>query len=255
MKNDSYDDGCEGKASFPAFGECRLCSPRLLPEEERPRERMIRAGPEALSDRELLMVLLTSGVRGRNVALVARDLLDRLDRRNDIPPVKELCDLTGLGESKACLVAAMLEFGRRKWAAGFRIKRPSDAYGLVRHYAGRRQERFLCLSLNGAHEALAVRVVTVGLVNKTIIHPREVFADPLLDRASAVIVAHNHPSGSAVPSGEDADITLRLADAADILGLNFLDHLIFTETRWFSFRKEGLLEETARARRKGGNRD
>ncbi|GHU82031.1 hypothetical protein FACS189468_5730 [Spirochaetia bacterium] len=157
--------------------------PLALPEDRRPRERLRREGPAALSDQELLAILLNTGIRGKNVTVLAGELLERLDRDKDIPPVRELARLQGLGESKACSVAAMLEFGRRRWgAAGTRIKHPREIYALIRHYADRRQERFICLSMNGAHEVLAVRIVTLGLVNRTIVHPREVFADPLLDR-------------------------------------------------------------------------
>ena len=102
----------------------------------------------------------------------------------------------------------------------------------------------MCLSLNGAHELIAVRIVTIGLVNRTIVHPREVFADPIIDRASAVVVAHNHPSGNLEASGEDKEITVKLKRAADILGLNFLDHIIFSESSYLSFRQEGLIKKT-----------
>jgi DNA repair protein RadC len=131
----------------------------------------------------------------------------------------------------------MLEFGRRRWGlSGRRIGAPVDIYRIIRHYADRPQERFICLSMNGAHEVLAVRVVTVGLVNRTIVHPREVFADPIMDRASAIIVAHNHPSGIVDPSAEDDEITSRLKAAADVLGIRFLDHIIFSEVLYFSYR-------------------
>jgi DNA repair protein RadC len=202
------------------------------------------AGPGALSDHELLAVLLNTGIRGKNVAVLARELLERLDRDKDIPPVKELARLSGLGETKACAVAAMLEYGRRRWgASGIRIKSPQDIFALVRHNADRKQERFLCLSLNGAHEVLAVRVVTIGLVNRTIVHPREVFADVIQDRAAALAVAHNHPSGKLQPSPEDDEITGRLKASAEILGLRLLDHLIFSETAWYSYRQSGRLGE------------
>jgi DNA repair protein RadC len=221
-----------------------LCpGPLSLPKEERPRERLIRSGPKSLSDQELLSIVLVSGVRGKNVTLLAKELLERLDREKEIPTLDELCCLAGMGESKACTVAAMLEFGRRKWASGQRVRHPGDIYKLIRHHADRRQERFLCISLNGAHEVIAVRIVTIGLVNRTIVHPREVFADPINDRASAIAVAHNHPSGNVQPSEEDKEITGRLRAAADILGLNFLDHLIFSETCYYSFRHEGFIEE------------
>jgi DNA repair protein RadC len=209
---------------------------------QRPRERLCREGPEALSDHELLAILLNTGIRGKNVNALARELLEYLDREKGIPPVKELVRLTGLGSSKASAVAAMLEFGRRRWGfSGTRIKNPSDIYAIIRHHADRRQERFICLSLNGAHEVLAERIVTIGLVNRTIVHPREVYADPLLDRASAVVVAHNHPSGQMEPSVEDDEITARLKAAADILGLHFLDHLIFSEDAYYSYNQANRL--------------
>ena len=222
----------------PCFG------PLSLSKEDRPRERLIRSGPQSLSDEDLLSILLVSGIHGKNVTLLARELLVKLEREKQIPSVDELCRLAGLGESKACMVAAMLEFGRRKWASGQRIKKPIDIFNLIKHYADRRQEKFLCLSLNGAHEIIAIRIVTIGLVNRTIIHPREVFADPIFDRASAIAVAHNHPSGNINPSDEDTKITSRLKEAADILGLNFLDHLIFSENSFYSFRQEGFLNGT-----------
>ena len=216
--------------------------PLSLPRELRPRERLLDSGPEALSDKELLSIVLVSGIQGKSVSVLAEELIEKLDREKYIPTVKELMELSGMGESKACTVAAMLEFGRRKWASGQRIRNPVDIFSLIRHYADRRQERFVCLSLNGAHELLAVRLVTIGLVNRTIVHPREVFADPILDRASAIVVAHNHPSGNLKPSAEDMEITHRLKTAADILGICFLDHVIFSETYFFSFRQEGLIE-------------
>jgi DNA repair protein RadC len=213
-----------------------LTAPAKLPAEERPRERMVKHGPEALSDQELLAILLNTGVRGKNVAVLSGELLDRLEQSKHIPTVRELAQMTGLGVSKAGAVVAMLEFGRRRWGVtGARIDHPSDAYSLVRHYAGRKQEHFICISLNGAHEVLAVRVITVGLVNRTIVHPREVFADALGDRACAIICAHNHPSGMTEPSREDDAVTESLKRAADVLGINFLDHVIFTETAYFSY--------------------
>ncbi|MDR0389977.1 MAG: DNA repair protein RadC [Spirochaetaceae bacterium] len=207
-----------------------------LPRDQRPRERLSQHGPAALSDRDLLAVILNSGIRGKNVLVLAQELLEHLDRIKGMPSIDDLAGLSGLGASKAGTILAMLEFGRRRWGpTGSKITHPSDAFALIRHYADRKQERFLCLSLNGAHELLAVRVVTLGLVNRTIVHPREVFSDPLADRASAVIVAHNHPSGQLCPSSEDEDITMQLLTAAEILGIHFLDHVIFSEEGYYSF--------------------
>ncbi|MDR0448349.1 MAG: DNA repair protein RadC [Treponema sp.] len=209
-----------------------------------PREKLLSGGPEALSDRELLSILLNTGIKGKNVRVLAEELLEKLDRSGNIPSLKELEKISGLGRSKASLVIAMLELGRRRWGMReTKICSPEDAYNLIRHYADRRQERFLCISLNGAHEVIAVRVVTVGLVNKTIVHPREVFSDPLQDRASAVCVAHNHPSGKLKPSEEDDEITLQLKSAANILSIRFLDHIIFSAEGYYSYSRARNLSE------------
>jgi DNA repair protein RadC len=214
----------------------------VLP-DERPREKMLSRGPAALSDNELLAILLNTGIQGKNVQELAGDLLALLDNNKDIPSVREISSLSGIGQTKACAVAAMLEFGRRRYGSySARIKHPSDIFTLVRHYADRKQERFISLSLNGAHEVLAVRIVTIGLVNKTIVHPREVFADIIQDRAAAFCVAHNHPSGQLGCSPEDEEITIRLQAASRILGLHFVDHIIFSENAWWSFRENGKID-------------
>ena len=213
-----------------------------LPADERPREKLIARGQSALSDSDLLAILLNTGIHGKNVRELAGDLLGLLDESNDIPSIREISRLPGIGMTKACSIAAMLEFGRRRYGAfSTRVKQPVDIFTLVRHYADRKQERFISLSLNGAHEVLAVRIVTIGLVNRTIVHPREVFADLIQDRAAAFCVAHNHPSGQLESSAEDDEITARLHAAARLLGLHFVDHIIFSETKWWSFRENGKL--------------
>jgi DNA repair protein RadC len=241
MKNITYPDYDGPGRAGPDY-----VADRRIDIDNRPRERLLRGGPASLSDRELLAILLNTGIRGKNVVTLAGELQELLDRHKEIPSIQDLSALDGMGVSKACAVAAMLEFGRRRWgAAGTRIRRPQDIYAILRHHADRKQERFLCLSLNGAHEVLALRIVSIGLVNRTIVHPREVFADPIIDRAAAVIVAHNHPSGQLKPSPEDDEITARLMAAADLLGLHFLDHLIFTDTAWYSYRQDERIDELA----------
>jgi len=213
-----------------------------LPFEERPREKLKARGAASLSNRELLAILLNNGIHGKNVKELAGDLLKCLEKSKEIPSIAEMSLLTGMGQAKACAITAMLEFGRRRFGAfSARIKHPSDIFTLVRHYADRKQEQFISLSLNGAHEVLSVRIVTIGLVNKTIVHPREVFADIIQDRAAAFCVAHNHPSGQLVSSLEDEEITSRLSASAHILGLHFVDHIIFSQTGWWSFKENGKL--------------
>jgi DNA repair protein RadC len=190
-----------------------------------------------------MAIILNCGVKGKNVSILAAELLDKLEEKNNIPTLEELSSMSGMGLTKACMVIAMLELGRRAWdVAKVRIKTPQDIFDVVRHYANRRQERFISISLNGAHEVMAVRVVTVGLVNRTMVHPREVFADPLSDHCCAVCVCHNHPSGELEPSPEDDSITIKLEAAAEVLGIRFLDHLIFSEKSFYSYRKENRLK-------------
>ena len=147
-----------------------------------------------------------------------------------------------MGEAKATLILAAIEFARRRIKpAGAKIVSPADLLPHVRHYADRKQEHFLCASINGANEVLNIRVVSIGLIDRTPVHPREVFADALSDRASAVIVAHNHPTGSTEPSATDVEVTRQLKSAGSIIGITLLDHIIFNSTKYFSFLEAGLI--------------
>ncbi|MCL2832908.1 MAG: DNA repair protein RadC [Treponema sp.] len=243
MYDENFND-CVNEVPGDGYRAPFISDFQSLPISERPRERLLEKGPAALMDQELLAIVLGHGVRGKNVSVLAFQLLDRLDNLKEIPSAEELVHLGGMGTSKACTVIAMLELGRRYWNfSGVRIRYPSDCYNIVRHYASRKQEMFISISLNGSHEVIAVRVVSKGLVNRTIVHPREVFADPLTDRCSAVCVCHNHPSGELVPSREDDEVTVNLAAAAEILGIRFLDHLIFSDKSFYSYRREKRLRD------------
>lgn len=199
-----------------------------LPKHDRPREKLQAKGPGALSDTELVAILLGSGTKGHDVMAVAGRIVKLVDAHHGRPDFTDLERLDGVGPAKASLVAAALEFARRRiQPEGIKIRNPIDALPLIRHYGDRKQEHFLCISLNGASEVISTRVVSIGLVDKTHVHPREVFADPITDRASAVILAHNHPSGGLEPSEEDLEITRQLRDAGETLGIMVLDHIIF----------------------------
>lgn len=121
------------------------------------------------------------------------------------------------------------------------IRTPSNIFALVQPLASAKQECFFAVTLDGAHQPIRTHLVSKGLVNRTVVHPREVFAPAIEDRAVAIIVAHNHPSGQLEPSSEDIEITRRLSSAGEILGINVLDHLIFNTTNWLSFVERGLL--------------
>lgn len=211
-----------------------------LPEKDRPREKLQQKGAESLSDVELMAILLGSGTKGHDVMKVSGRILKVLDGNPNQLSLEELQKIEGVGLAKATLIAAALEFARRRIRPeGLRISTPADVLPLIQHYADRKQEHFICISINGANEVIKSRIVSVGLVNKTQVHPREVFADPITDRASAIIVAHNHPAGSLEPSSEDKEITVQLKSAGETLGIRLLDHIIFNHKGYYSFLENG----------------
>ena len=213
-----------------------------LPEADRPREKLLRKGAAALSDQELLAVLLGKGSAGMDVLTLAGKLARLIDQKGLQVKAEDLTQFEGVGDAKATLILAAIEFARRRIKPeGVKIETPADLLPHVRHYADRKQEHFLCASINGANEILNIRVVSIGLIDRSPVHPREVFADALGDRAAAVIVAHNHPSGGVQPSASDLKITAQLKAAGDILGITLLDHIIFDRNNYFSFLEEGKL--------------
>lgn len=213
-----------------------------LPQQDRPREKLLRNGAASLSDQELLAVLLGKGTPGMDVMTLARRLVKVIDEKGLNVQADDLRQFDGVGDAKASLVLAALEFARRRIKPdGARIETSSDLLPHVRHYADRKQEHFLCASINGANEILNIRVISIGLIDRTPVHPREVFADALTDRASAVIVAHNHPAGSLEPSVADEDVTAQLKAAGLVVGIALLDHIIFNRNDYFSFLEAGRL--------------
>nr|VFK68889.1 MAG: DNA repair protein RadC [Candidatus Kentron sp. UNK]VFK73744.1 MAG: DNA repair protein RadC [Candidatus Kentron sp. UNK] len=212
-----------------------------IPENERPREQLLTKGPMSLKDQDLLAILLGRGIPGTDVMTLAGKLSTTIDKKGLDIEAKDLFQFNGVGNAKATLILAAIEFVRRRIKPeGIKIARPSDLVPHVRHYADRKQEHFLCASVNGANEVMNIRVVSIGLVDRTLAHPREVFAGPLSDRASAIILAHNHPMGSLEPSPADMDVTRQMRQAGDIMGIAVLDHIIFNRTDHFSLLDEKM---------------
>jgi DNA repair protein RadC len=213
-----------------------------IPKYDRPREKLITKGPGALSDQELLAVLLGKGSPRMDVMTLADKVARFMDERGLDVRVDDLTGFEGIGQAKAALVLAAIEYARRRIKPeGLKINTPSDVLPLIRHFADRRQEHLLSITINGANEVLNVRVVSIGLVDRSPVHPREVFADALADRASAIVVAHNHPAGNLEPSQADLDITFQLRQAGEIMGIELLDHIVFNRNGYYSFLESGKL--------------
>lgn len=211
--------------------------------EQRPRERCDIYGPECLSDDELICVLLGSGAGNRRVQELAHDVSETIcSVGNCIPEATELEKIRGIGFSKARQIVCAIELGRRLCLQKRqRCDNSEDAFSAFRHFGMLDQEHFLCMMLNGAREIMGINIVSVGLVNRTLVHPREVFSDSIRMRCTSVIVGHNHPSGNLEPSPEDIDVTERLVRAGEILGIKVIDHLIFSFDGFYSMKESGVM--------------
>ncbi|MDD5091524.1 MAG: DNA repair protein RadC [Candidatus Wallbacteria bacterium] len=213
-----------------------------LPHQDRPREKLLAAGTGCLTDMELMAVMLGTGSRKNGVLTLAGKILSLCDKKGGRLSVQDLKKVSGMGTAKTAALLAGLEFARRRIRPeGTRIKKPQDIYALAAHLADRRQEHFLCFSLNGAHEVINMRVIAIGLVDRAQVHPREVFADAIVDRASFIAVAHNHPAGGLKPSSADLAVTEQLKKAGDLLGIRLLDHVIFNSKGFFSLMEKGMM--------------
>jgi len=214
-----------------------------IPAQDRPREKLLRKGAAALKDQELLAILLGKGTPAMDVMTLAGKLERVIDEKGLDVQAEDLTSFEGVGDAKATLILAAIEFARRRIKPeGAKIETPADLLPHVRHYADRKQEHLLCASINGANEILNIRVVSIGLVDRTPVHPREVFADALSDRASAIIIAHNHPSGGLEPSRHDVEVTAQIKAAGSVIGVALLDHIIFNRHGYYSFLESGRLE-------------
>lgn len=213
-----------------------------IPIYDRPREKLLAKGAGALSDQELLAVLLGKGTAQMDVMTLAAKLVRVMDEKGLQVRPDDLTGLDGVGEAKATLILAAIEFARRRIKPeGTKIETPADVLPLIRQYADRKQEHFLAITINGANEVQNVRVISIGLIDRSPVHPREVFAEAVAERASGIIVAHNHPAGGVDPSDADVCITKQLRDAGRIVGIELLDHIIFNRGSYFSFLEEGKL--------------
>jgi len=213
-----------------------------LAERDRPREKVRERGVASLNDEELVQVILGRGVEGSDIRTISKEIAEIIQQQKTSLTASHLEDVRGIGPAKAYQLLAAFELARRHLMPGaVKITSAKDVVPLLSEIATKQQEHFICISLNGANEVIQKRTVTVGLLDRSQVHPREVFADVIADRAAAVIFAHNHPSGDLRPSHADLKTQEQLVQAATILGVRVLDHVIVAKKDYYSFQEAGLV--------------
>ena len=208
------------------------------------REKALKFGLGFPLDYELVMLILGMGNSQMSVEAMSKKIVEVLDSGNSNDMVENLLKMKGIGQSKALAVAAAIELGKRRTChLGAHISTPSDVIPFVNHYAMNGKEHFLAVTLNGGHNIIQIHVVSIGTTNSAFAHPREVFYEAIKENASAVIVCHNHPSGSVEPSEEDIKCTQKLIGASQIIGIPLLDHIIIDCSSYYSFMESGLFKK------------
>ena len=200
------------------------------PKDLRPREKLQHRGAASLSDYELIMAIIGSGNAVADVTQISREVLKVVKSKGSELEYSDLIGIKALGPAKATQLMASYELWRRRFEVPDRpvIDDIADIVARLDDIRSKKQEYFVCFSLDGANRLIQRRIVSVGILNASLVHPREVFADVITDRAAGIIVAHNHPSGTLTPSDDDVRTTKRLKEAAELLGIGFYDHLIVT---------------------------
>ena len=216
---------------------------------DRPREKLERLGVESLGDNELLAVILGSGVAGADALYLANAVIEIGGGVQGLTRLSaaELRGLSGIGRVKAAQVLAAVELGRRTLVRGSRerpkIGTPSEAAAfLLPEYGARSVEQFGIVLLDTKRRVIRTKIVSIGSLDATIVHPREVFREAAAAAASAIILFHNHPSGDPTPSPDDLLLTAQMVDAGQVMGIHVVDHLILADQRYFSLLESGRIQ-------------
>ena len=221
---------------------------RDYPEDERPRERLIKEGPKSLSNHELIAILLRTGSQKESVIQLANRLLTSFEglRLLKDASIEEMTNIRGIGEAKAVQILAAVELGRRihrlQYEDRYVIRSPQDAANYVMEdMRFLSQEHFVCLYLNTKNQVLHQQTIFIGSLNASIVHPREIFKEAFRRSAASFICAHNHPSGDPAPSREDIEVTKRLNECGKLIGIELLDHIIIGDQKFVSLKEKGYV--------------
>ena len=209
---------------------------------DKPREKLIKKGANALKDYELLAILLGSGVQGKDVIKLSQEIIKLFEDDFENLNLEKLLSIHGLGLAKASQILSSIELSRRYLIKqNKKITSAKDVYEELKEYHNKKQEYFLALYLDGANHLIQTKIITIGILNQSLVHPREVFSYAIEKRCASIIVAHNHPSGILDASNEDINVTKRLKESGKILGIELLDHLIIINDGFVSLKEEGVL--------------
>ncbi|MEA2018374.1 MAG: DNA repair protein RadC [Campylobacterota bacterium] len=213
-----------------------------LNHHDKPREKLLKKGASALKDYELVAILLGTGIKGKDVIKLSKEIVKLFEDDFTSLTLDKLLQVHGLGTAKASQLISALELSKRHLIKqNKKISNAKDVFEELKEYRNKQQEYFLCIYLDGANHICQTRVITIGTLNQSLVHPREVFAPAVENRCASIIVAHNHPSGVLKPSREDILVTQRLKESGKLLGIELLDHVIFGREGYFSLKDEELL--------------
>lgn len=218
-----------------------------IPKSERPYERLAVNGASSLSNEELLAVLLKTGTKGISSKDVAQQILIQISNISDLSNInyEKLNQIKGVGMVKACSLLAAVELGKRincsiESLVNKKFNNSNIVYEFYKQKIGdEKQENFYCVYLDNSKKIIREKLLFKGTINYSVVHPREVFKEAYLLSASSIICVHNHPSGNALPSKQDLDVTNTLVAAGKILGINVIDHIIITKKNYYSFLENG----------------
>jgi len=218
-----------------------------LPRGERPREKLITKGSQNLKDEELLAILLGTGIKGKNVIEVSRQILKKYSKKRLLQlDYKDLSKIKGIGSAKACTILAAQELIKRALKIQDEtlpiINSVKDVVAQAVYLRDKTREHLMTIYLNARNEMVwKKQSMFIGTLNANLVHPREIFKEALEHNAASVILVHNHPSGDSEPSQDDMEITKRIVEAGKIMGIDVLDHIIITKTKAFSFKENKLI--------------
>lgn len=221
-----------------------------LPKEERPRERLLNYGSESLSNQELLAILIKNGTKSKSCKDLSLEVLKKINIISDLQDitVEQLTEIKGIGKVKAIEILASIELGKRIFLAKnnkskLKLKNAKDIYEEVRYlFYGKKQEYFYCLYFNNKLELIERKLLFMGTINRSIVHPREIFKHAYLNSASSIVCVHNHPSNDIKPSREDIYLTRQLIEIGKMNGILIADHIIVGDDNYYSFYEESTLD-------------